>query len=329
MLRRAREVMFQLDAVGVCHSDRPAPRHDRAAAGAVLGHDIGRHTSSRSARVSRLRRLAITARRLQLEVYMCVPLPVLQPRRPCCANHRARRCVTMLDGTAAAPATGWGPARPSTWFLSGVGVMARIRRPHDRNLFSTTPMSRPTRRGACRLRLHHRGAPRSTPTARVRARPPAVCGATGGVGLTSSREGCAIAVGQRIIAIGHSDAKLYFAKCFGAPTIIKAAPGEDHQQLKKPDLRRPRLRIRMRSARARSRPRLQCESAAAACPSSRRRSTGEGHHARNRHRSLPFEKKPSPSATSARRGAARRLPQELSRYNRRQAQLSDADRARR
>jgi S-(hydroxymethyl)glutathione dehydrogenase/alcohol dehydrogenase len=116
--------------------------------------------------------------------------------------------------------------------FSGVGVMAEYAVTHERNLVkydSRVPADRAALVG-CAVTT---GVGAAINTAKVQ--PGSTCGVwgTGGVGLNVI-QGCAIAGAERIIAIDTSDAKLEFARQFGATDLIKTAPGEDlTKQLKK------------------------------------------------------------------------------------------------
>jgi len=110
--------------------------------------------------------------------------------------------------------------------------MAETPSTHESNMpSSTTQRSRPTApRASARVTT---GVGRRINTARVEPRTTCGCGGTGASASTSSRAET-IAGAERIIAIDTSDAKLEFARCFGATDLIRTPRAQDsHKQLKK------------------------------------------------------------------------------------------------
>jgi S-(hydroxymethyl)glutathione dehydrogenase/alcohol dehydrogenase len=143
-------------------------------------------------------------------------------------DQQGKALSTMFDGTVRTRDAAGNPLN----VFSGVGVMAEYAVMHERNLVKYDPVV-PADRAALVGCAVTTGVGAAINTARVA--PGSICGVwgTGGVGLNVI-QGCAIAGAARIIAIDTSDAKLEFARAFGATDAIKAAPGEDlTKQLKK------------------------------------------------------------------------------------------------
>lgn len=220
------EVMVKIDAVGVCHSDLSGTNGTIAMPlPLILGHEAAGSVIELGEGVTDL---AVGDRVLANWIYMCGRCRYCTVGRPVLCDQQGKALFTMTDGTSRTHDAAGNPLN----VFSGVGVMAEYAVVHERNLVKYDPKV-PADRAALVGCAVTTGVGAAINTARVQ--PGSICGVwgTGGVGLNVI-QGCAIAGAERIIAIDTSDAKLEFAKRFGATELIKTTPGEDlTKQLKK------------------------------------------------------------------------------------------------
>jgi S-(hydroxymethyl)glutathione dehydrogenase/alcohol dehydrogenase len=220
------EVMVKIDAVGVCHSDLSGTNGTIALPlPLILGHEAAGHVIEVGDGVTDF---AVGDHVVANWIYMCGRCRFCNTGRPVLCDQQGKALFTMLDGTSR---TRDAAGKPLNVF-SGVGVMAEYAVTHERNLVKYDPKV-PADRAALVGCAVTTGVGAAINTARVE--PGSTCGVwgTGGVGLNVI-QGCAIAGAERIIAIDTSDAKLEFARQFGATDLLKATPGEDlTKQLKK------------------------------------------------------------------------------------------------
>ena len=220
------EVVVKIAAVGVCHSDLSGTNGTIALPlPLVLGHEAAGTVVEVGAGVSEL---AVGDHVVANWIYMCGECHYCKVDRPVLCDQQGKALFTMFDGTSR---THDAAGKPLNVF-SGVGVMAEFAVVHQRNLVKydgRVPADRAALVG-CAVTT---GVGAAINTAKVR--PGTTCGVwgTGGVGLNVI-QGCAISGASRIFAIDTSEAKLEFARTFGATDLIKASPGEDlTKQIKK------------------------------------------------------------------------------------------------
>jgi Zn-dependent alcohol dehydrogenase len=220
------EVMVKIEAVGVCHSDLSGTNGTIALPlPLILGHEAAGSVIEVGDGVVDL---AVGDRVLANWIYMCGRCRYCNIGRPVLCDQQGKALFTMVDGTHRTHDAAGNPLN----VFSGVGVMAEYAVVHERSLVKYDPRV-PADRAALVGCAVTTGVGAAINTAKVY--PGAICGVwgTGGVGLNVI-QGCAISGAERIIAIDTSDAKLEFAKQFGATEVIKTAPGEDlTKQLKK------------------------------------------------------------------------------------------------
>jgi S-(hydroxymethyl)glutathione dehydrogenase/alcohol dehydrogenase len=220
------EVLVKIAAVGVCHSDLSSTNGTIAMPlPLILGHEAAGTVLEVGDGVTDV---AVGDSVVANWVYMCGRCRYCNVGRPVLCDQQGKALSTMFDGTVRTRDAAGNPLN----VFSGVGVMAEYAVMHERNLVKYDPVV-PADRAALVGCAVTTGVGAAINTARVA--PGSICGVwgTGGVGLNVI-QGCAIAGAARIIAIDTSDAKLEFARAFGATDAIKAAPGEDlTKQLKK------------------------------------------------------------------------------------------------
>jgi Zn-dependent alcohol dehydrogenase len=222
----AGEVVVKIAAVGVCHSDLSGTNGTIALPlPLVLGHEAAGTVVEVGEGVSDLE---VGDHVVANWIYMCGACHYCKIDRPVLCDQQGKALFTMFDGTSRThDATG----KPLNVF-SGVGVMAEFAVAHQRNWVKydgRVPADRAALVG-CAVTT---GVGAAINTAKVR--PGTTCGVwgTGGVGLNVI-QGCRIAGAERILAIDTSEAKLEFARTFGATDLIKTSPGEDlTKQIKK------------------------------------------------------------------------------------------------
>jgi S-(hydroxymethyl)glutathione dehydrogenase/alcohol dehydrogenase len=220
------EVMVKIGAVGVCHSDLSGTNGTIALPlPLILGHEAAGTVVEVGEGVTEL---AVGDAVLANWIYMCGRCHYCNIGRPVLCDQQGKALSTMFDGTLRTRDAAGNPLN----VFSGVGVMAEYAVVHERNLVkydAKVPADRAALVG-CAVTT---GVGAAINTARVA--PGSICGVwgTGGVGLNVI-QGCAISGASRIIAIDTSEAKLEFARTFGATDVLKAVPGEDlTKQLKK------------------------------------------------------------------------------------------------
>jgi S-(hydroxymethyl)glutathione dehydrogenase/alcohol dehydrogenase len=220
------EVLVKIAAVGVCHSDLSGTNGTIAMPlPLILGHEAAGTVLEVGDGVTEV---AVGDSVLANWVYMCGRCRYCNLGRPVLCDQQGKALSTMFDGTVRTRDAAGNPLN----VFSGVGVMAEYAVMHERNLVKYDPVV-PADRAALVGCAVTTGVGAAINTARVA--PGSICGVwgTGGVGLNVI-QGCAIAGAARIIAIDTSDAKLEFARAFGATDAIKTAPGEElTKQLKK------------------------------------------------------------------------------------------------
>jgi len=216
---RRGEVMVEIDAVGVCHSDLSGTDGTIALPlPLILGHEAAGRVIEVGDGVTDL---AVGDPVLANWIYMCGRCHYCTIGRPVLCDQQGKALSTMVDGTVRTH-DAHGAALN---VFSGVGVMAEYAVVHERNLIKYDPRV-PADRAALVGCAVTTGVGAAINTARVQ--PGASCGVwgAGGVGLNAI-QGCAIAGARQIVAIDTSDAKLELAKRFGATDVIKAPAGED------------------------------------------------------------------------------------------------------
>jgi S-(hydroxymethyl)glutathione dehydrogenase/alcohol dehydrogenase len=220
------EVVIKIGAVGVCHSDLSAANGTIAfPLPLILGHEAAGTVIEIGDGVTGL---AVGDHVVANWIYMCGQCHYCRAGRPVLCDQQGKALYTMFDGTTRTRDASGKPVH----VFSGVGVMAELAVVHERNLVKYDPRV-PADRAALVGCAVTTGVGAALNTARVRAGTTCGVWGTGGVGLNVI-QGCAIAGAARIIAIDTSEAKLEFARTFGATDVIKAAPGEDlTKQLKK------------------------------------------------------------------------------------------------
>jgi Zn-dependent alcohol dehydrogenase len=220
------EVMVKIEAVGVCHSDLSGTNGTIALPlPLILGHEAAGSVIEVGEGVTEL---AVGDHVLANWIYMCGRCRYCTIGRPVLCDQQAKALYTMLDGTSR---TFDAAGKPLNVF-SGVGVMAEYAVVHERSLVKYDPKV-PADRAALVGCAVTTGVGAAINTAKVQ--PGSICGVwgAGGVGLNVI-QGCAIAGAERIFAIDTSEAKLDFARRFGATDLIAAVPGEDlTKQIKK------------------------------------------------------------------------------------------------
>ncbi len=223
---RRGEVVVKIEAVGVCHSDLSGTNGTIALPlPLILGHEAAGRVIEAGEGVTEL---AVGDHVLANWIYMCGRCHYCNIGRPVLCDQQGKALYTMLDGTHRTH----DAAGKALNIFSGVGVMAEYAVVHERSLVKYDPKV-PADRAALVGCAVTTGVGAAINTARVQ--PGSICGVwgAGGVGLNVI-QGCAIAGAERIIAIDTSEAKLEFAKKFGATEVIKTTPGEDlTKQLKK------------------------------------------------------------------------------------------------
>ena len=213
------EVVVKIEAVGVCHSDLSGTNGTIAMPlPLILGHEAAGSVIEVGEGVADL---AVGDRVLANWIYMCGRCHYCNIGRPVLCDQQGKALFTMFDGTHRTHDAAGAPVN----VFSGVGVMAEYAVVHERNLVKYDPKV-PADRAALVGCAVTTGVGAAINTAKVA--PGSTCGVwgAGGVGLNVI-QGCAIAGAERIVAIDTSEAKLEFAKTFGATDLIKAAPGED------------------------------------------------------------------------------------------------------
>ena len=220
------EVVVKIEAVGVCHSDLSGTNGTIALPlPLILGHEAAGTVIETGEGVTDL---AVGDHVVANWIYMCGHCHYCNIGRPVLCDQQVKALYTMFDGTHR---THDAAGKPLNIF-SGVGVMAEYAVVHERSLVKYDPKV-PADRAALVGCAVTTGVGAAINTAKVQ--PGSICGVwgAGGVGLNVI-QGCAIAGAERIIAIDTSDAKLEFARKFGATEVIRTAPGEDlTKQLKK------------------------------------------------------------------------------------------------
>src|SRR5215813_14966398 len=194
------EVMVKIGAVGVCHSDLSGTNGTIALPlPLILGHEAAGTVVEVGEGVTEL---AVGDAVVANWIYMCGRCHYCNIGRPVLCDQQGKALSTMFDGTLRTRDAAGNPLN----VFSGVGVMAEYAVVHERNLVKYDAKV-PADRAAL-------------------VAPGSICGVwgTGGVGLNVI-QGCAIAGAGRIIAIDTSEAKLEFARTFGATDLIKTAPG--------------------------------------------------------------------------------------------------------
>jgi Zn-dependent alcohol dehydrogenase len=203
------EVVVKIEAVGVCHSDLSGTNGTIAMPlPLILGHEAAGSVVEVGEGVADL---AVGDRVLANWIYMCGRCHYCNIGRPVLCDQQGKALFTMFDGTHRTHDAAGAPLN----VFSGVGVMAEYAVVHERNLVKYDPKV-PADRAALVGCAVTTGVGAAINTAKVA--PGSTCGVwgAGGVGLNVI-QGCAIA----------SEAKLEFAKTFGATDLIKATPGED------------------------------------------------------------------------------------------------------
>jgi len=216
---KAGEVLVKIAAVGVCHSDLSATNGTIALPmPLILGHEAAGEVVEVGDGVTELK---AGDHVVSNWIYMCGRCHYCNVGRPVLCNLQGKALSTLPDGTLR---TRDAQGKPLNIF-SGVGVMAEYAVVHADNLVKIDPAV-PLDRAALVGCAVTTGVGAVFNTAKVE--PGAVVGVwgCGGVGLNVI-QGAAIAGAGRIVAIDTAEAKLGYAKQFGATDTVLAKPGED------------------------------------------------------------------------------------------------------
>ncbi|SNT23516.1 S-(hydroxymethyl)glutathione dehydrogenase / alcohol dehydrogenase [Noviherbaspirillum humi] len=216
---RRGEVMIQLAACGVCHSDLSATNgtipfptpvvlgHEGAGivievGEGVTGFQVGDHVVSSF-------------------VSMCGKCRYCQTGRPQLCDQAAKAATSLPDGSLRTRDASGQPLH----VFSGCGVMAEYATLHADNLVkidSSMPLDKAALIG-CGVMT---GVGAAVNTAKVDAGSITVVFGCGGVGLNAI-QGCAIAGARMIVAVDTSDAKLEMARQFGATHVLNSRNEEN------------------------------------------------------------------------------------------------------
>ncbi len=216
---RRGEVAVRIGAVGVCHSDLSATNGTIAMQlPLVLGHEAAGEIVEVGEGVTEL---AVGDKVVSNWIYMCGRCHYCTIGRPVLCNLQAKALTTLPDGTLRTKDRAGKPLN----VFSGCGVMAEYAVVHADNLVKIDPKV-PADRAALVGCAVTTGVGAVFNTARVQPGSTVAVWGCGGVGLNVI-QGAAIAGAERIVAIDAAEAKLEYAKRFGATDTMLAKPGED------------------------------------------------------------------------------------------------------
>ena len=213
------EVTIQLAACGVCHSDLSATNGTIAfPMPIVLGHEGAGTVVEVGEGVTEY---TLGDRVISSFVSMCGRCRYCVTGRPQLCDQAAKAAWTLPDGTVRTQDASGAKLN----VFSGCGVMAEFATLHVDNvvkLSDDTPLDRCALVG-CGVMT---GVGAAINTAKVAPGSICVVFGAGGVGLNAV-QGCAIAGAAMVVAVDTSDAKLEFARQFGATHTVNAA-GDDN-----------------------------------------------------------------------------------------------------
>ena len=213
------EITVRIAACGVCHSDLSATNGTIALPPPlVLGHEAAGEIVEVGEGVTGL---AVGDHVVSSFVYMCGVCRFCSGGRPVLCVEQGKALVTPPAGT---PRTHDAAGKPLNIF-SGCGVMAEYATLSQDNVVKidkAIPLDRAALVG-CAVTT---GVDAVFNTARVEPGSSVVVFGCGGVGLNAI-QGASIAGAQMIVAVDTAEAKLEFAKTFGATHTLLAKPGED------------------------------------------------------------------------------------------------------
>lgn len=216
---RRGEVMIQVRACGVCHSDYSATTgriplppplvlgHEAAGTVVELGEDV--------------EGLAVGDPVLVSWIPMCGRCRYCVSGRPALCDMGARATATLPDGTSRLKGANGKPLH----HFAGVAVMAEYATVHADNLIKmeTEVAFDKAALVGCAVMT---GVGAVLNTAKVEVGSQVAVFGAGGVGLNAI-QGAALAGAGRIVAVDTSDRKLEFARTFGATDVVNPGPDAD------------------------------------------------------------------------------------------------------
>ena len=213
------QVLIQMEAIGVCHSDLSATNGTMPLPPpVVLGHEAcGRIVELGEG----MRDYAVGDKIIPCWIPTCGQCRFCQAGRPTLCDDWAKAFLSLKDGTRPIR----DAAGNSLNAFSGVGVMAEYAVLHRDNLIRIDPET-PSDKAALVGCAVMTGVGGAINRARVQPGSSCVVFGAGGVGLNVI-QGCALAGAETIIAVDMVDKKLGFAQQFGATHTINPSTDGD------------------------------------------------------------------------------------------------------
>lgn len=213
------EVMIEVAACGVCHSDLSAVNGTiPMAPPLILGHEGAGKVIEVGEGVADFK---VGDHVVANFVYMCGACRFCSGGRPTLCIEQGKALTTLPDGTVRTRDRNGAPLN----IFSGCGVMARYATLAVQNLVKIDPRV-PLDRAALVGCAVTTGVGAVFNTARVRAGSSVAVFGCGGVGLNVI-QGASIAGAERIIAMDSLESKLETARAFGATEVMQLKPGDD------------------------------------------------------------------------------------------------------
>jgi NDMA-dependent alcohol dehydrogenase len=215
---RRGEVMIEIGACGVCHSDLSATNGTiPLPPPLVLGHEAAGKICEVGEGVSDI---AVGDTVVVSWIPMCGKCRYCVMGRPALCDMSARATITLPDGTSRIKGSDGKPLN----HFAGVSVMAEYATVHRDNVIPIDP-SIPLDKAAIVGCAVMTGVGAALNTARVEPGSSCAVFGSGGIGLNVI-QGCALAGAERIIAVDLSDKKLEFARAFGATHTVNPGGGD-------------------------------------------------------------------------------------------------------
>ncbi len=206
------EVMVQIKAVGVCHSDLSATNGTiPMPPPCVIGHEAAGVVSEVGEGVDDL---AAGDHVVISWIPMCGQCRYCVEGRPALCDVAAQATLTLPDGTSRYKDAQGNPLH----HMAGVGVMAEYSTVHRDNVIRIDP-DVPLDKAALVGCAVMTGVGAALNTAKVKAGSSVAVFGAGGIGLNVI-QGAALAGAERIIAVDLADKKLEYAQVFGATHTV-------------------------------------------------------------------------------------------------------------
>ncbi len=216
---RRGEVMIQMGACGVCHSDLSATNGTiPLPPPLVLGHEAAGTICEVGEGVDDI---AVGDPVVVSWIPVCGKCRYCVMGRPALCDMGARAAASLPDGTSRITDANGNPVN----HFAGVAVMAEYATVHRDNVIQIDP-DIPADKAAIVGCAVMTGAGAALNTAKVEPGSSCAVFGAGGVGLNTI-QGCAIAGAEQVIAIDMSDKKLEFARTFGATHTVNPASDGD------------------------------------------------------------------------------------------------------